>query len=136
MARLIFAQSARRGIAYHARKREEAMGNRARIAFAGGLALGLVAAANLAAATTIGCPQWLRLDDSQKMATIDGMIGDLVSSRGKIRQYEVHRGAIGRCLAENASQMSYDIDDVCSDSRSADMQAVQRVFKNYVWSCN
>jgi hypothetical protein len=32
--------------------------------------------------------------------------------------------------------MSYDFDDVCSDSRSAGMQAIQSVFKNYVWSCN
>ena len=70
------------------------------------------------------------------MATIDGMIGELVGSSGKIRQYDVHRGAIGRCLSDNAVQMSYDIDDVCSDSRTADMQAIQRVFKNYVWSCN
>ena len=104
------------------------------IALAGGLALGLVAAANPVSA--IGCPEWLRLDDAQKMATIDGMIADLVASSGKIRQYEVHRGAIGRCLSENAYQMSYDFDDVCSDSRSADMQAIQRVFKNHVWSCN
>jgi hypothetical protein len=110
------------------------MRNRALIALAGGLALGLVAAASPASAW--GCREWMRLDDAQKMATIDNMIGDLLSSSGKIRQYEVHRGAIGRCLSDNASQMSYEIDDVCSDSRSADMQAVQRVFKNYVWSCN
>lgn len=107
---------------------------RALISLAAGLALGLVAAPSHA--STIGCRDWLRLDDAQKMATIDGMIGDLVGSRGAVRQYEVHRGAIGRCLSENASPMSYDFDDVCSDSRSADMQAIQRVFKNYVWSCS
>jgi hypothetical protein len=106
------------------------------ISCAGGLALGLLAAASPASAATIGCREWMGLDDPQKMQTIDGMIGDLVGSRGQVRQYEVHRGALGRCLAENAEQMSYDFDDVCSDSRSADMQAIQRVFKNYVWSCN
>jgi len=107
---------------------------RASISLAAGLALGLVAAAS--PASTIGCREWLRLDDDQKMATIDGMIGELLGSRGKVRQYDVHRGAIGRCLSENAYQMSYEFDDVCSDSRSADMQAIQRVFKNYVWSCS
>ena len=107
---------------------------RAGISLAAGLALGLVAAASHAA--TIGCRDWMHLDDAQKMATIDGMIGDLLKSSGKVRQYDVHRGAIGRCLGENAEQMSYDFDDVCSDSRSADMQAIQRVFKNYVWSCS
>ena len=104
------------------------------IALAGALALCLVVEAN--AATTIGCREWMRLDDAQKMATIDGMIAELVGSSGKVRQYDVHRGAIGRCLSENAGPMSYDFDDVCSDSRSADMQAIDRVFKNYVWSCN
>jgi hypothetical protein len=104
------------------------------ISLSGGLALGLVALAKPASA--IGCREWLRLDDDQKMATIDGMIGDLLGSSGRVRQYDVHRGAIGRCLSDNAVQLSYDIDDVCSDSRSADMQAIQRVFKSYVWSCN
>jgi hypothetical protein len=105
------------------------------ISWAGGLALGLAAAASAAPPSNIGCRDWMRLDDAGKMATIDAMIADLVGSRGKVRQYEVHRGAIGRCLSENASPMSYDMDDVCSDSRSADMQAIRRVFKNYVWSC-
>jgi hypothetical protein len=115
--------------------REEAMRNRrVPISLAAGLALGLLAAPSPAA--TIGCREWLRLDDPGKMATIDGMIADLLGSRGKVRQYDVHRGAIARCLGENAVQMSYEFDDVCSDSRSADMQAIQRVFKNYVWSCN
>jgi hypothetical protein len=106
------------------------------VSWAGGLALALVAAASAASAATIGCREWLRQSDSQKLATIDGMIGDLVGSSGKVRQYEVSRGALGRCLSENADQMAYDFDDVCSDSRTADMQAIQRVFKNYVWSCN
>ena len=109
---------------------------RAWVSLAGGLALGLAAAASAAPPSNIGCRDWMRLDDAGKMATIDAMIADLVGSRGKVRQYEVHRGAIARCLGENASQMSYEFDDVCSDTRSADMQAIRRVFKNYVWSCN
>ena len=111
------------------------MGNRcARIALAGGLVLGLASIAN--AAQGISCREWLRLDDEGKIATIDNMIGELVQSNGRVRQYGVRRGALARCLSDNADPMSYDIDDVCSDSRSADMQAIQRVFKNYVWSCN
>jgi hypothetical protein len=104
------------------------------ISWAAALALGLVAAASHAA--TLGCREWLRLGDDEKMAAIGGMIGDLLGSSGKVRQYDVHRGAIGRCLNESSVQMSYEFDDVCSDSRSADMQAIQRVFKSYVWSCS
>jgi hypothetical protein len=104
------------------------------ISLAAAAALGLVAAP--ASASTIGCRDWLRLGDDQKMAAIDGMVADLLGSSGKVRQYDVHRGALGRCLSENAVQMSYEFDDVCSDSRTADMQAIQRVFKSYVWSCS
>jgi hypothetical protein len=31
--------------------------------------------------------------------------------------------------------MALEFDDVCSDSRTADLQAIQRVFKTYIWSC-
>ena len=55
--------------------------------------------------------RWMRLDDAQKMATIDNMIGELVASSGKIRQYDVHRGPSAAASAER-HQMSYDIDDV------------------------
>ena len=106
---------------------------RALFRMAGGLALGVVAAVQPASA--IDCREWLRLDVGQKEAAIDGMIADMLQSQ-RVRQYDVHRGAIARCLGEQAYQMELDFDDVCSDSRSADMQAIRRVFKNYVWSCS
>ena len=98
---------------------------RASFRMAGGLALGVVAAAQPASA--IDCREWLRPRSTRRrMATIDGMIGDLVGASGKVRQYDVHRGAIGRCLSEQRlSDVADDFDDVCSDSRSADMQAIQ-----------
>ena len=99
----------------------------------GGLALGLVAAVTPASA--IDCREWSRLDVSQKEAAIDGMIADMLGGQ-LVRQYEVRRGDLGRCLSERAYQMQLDFDDVCSDSRSADMQAIQRIFKTYVWSCS
>lgn len=108
-------------------------GLRTLCSMAGGLALGLVAAANLASA--IDCREWSRLDVPRKEAAIDAMIADMLQGQ-KVRQYDVHRGALGRCLSERAYQMELDFDDVCSDSRTADKQAIQRIFKTYVWSCS
>jgi hypothetical protein len=100
---------------------------------AGSLALGLAAAATPASA--IDCRAWSRLDVPQKEAAIDAMIADMLEGH-RVRQYEVQRGALGRCLSEHAYQMELDFDDACSDSRTADMQAISRIFKTYVWSCS
>jgi hypothetical protein len=102
------------------------------IVTAAGFALGLVLAVDSASA--LSCRPWLRLNAAQREATIVGMIDDALQSN-RSRQYEINRAAVARCLLENASNMAIDFDGVCSDSRTADMQAINRVFKTYVWSC-
>ena len=85
-------------------------------------------------AFAITCQQWERLGPDQKAATIDRMIQSAISgSRG--RSYQVNRGAIGRCLASRARTIEYDFDDVCSDPRTAGMNALDNTFKHYIWSC-
>ena len=51
------------------------------------------------------------------------------------RQYQVDRGAVARCLQGNARSIEYDFDGACADSRTAGMQALNRIFKEYIWSC-
>ena len=70
----------------------------------------------------------------QKSATIDRMIQGAVSGSGG-RQYRIERGAVGRCLQGYARSIEYDFDGACADSRSAGMQALNRIFKEYIWSC-
>ena len=82
----------------------------------------------------ISCKQWERMAPEQKSATIDRMIQGAVSGSGG-RQYQVDRGAVGRCLQGYARSIEYDFDGACSDSRSAGMQALNRIFKEYIWSC-
>ena len=85
-------------------------------------------------AFALTCQQWGRLSPDQKAATIDRMIQSAISgSRG--RSYQVNRGAIGRCLASRARSIEYDFDDVCSDPRTAGMNALDNTFKRYVWDC-
>jgi hypothetical protein len=87
-----------------------------------------------APAQATSCRQWDRMDAGQKSATIDRMIQNTISGSGG-RQYQVNRGAIGRCLQQNAQSIEYDFDDACADSGSAGMQALNGIFKEYVWSC-
>jgi hypothetical protein len=82
----------------------------------------------------ISCRQWDRMGPDQKSATIYRMIDGAVSGSGG-RQYGVDRGAVGRCLEGHARSIEYDFDGACADSRSASMQALNRIFKDYIWSC-
>jgi hypothetical protein len=85
-------------------------------------------------AAAIDCRTWGRLGPDQKEAAVYDMIETTVSgSRG--RQYQVNRGAIERCLQRSARNIVYDFDDTCANSRSAGRQALNTLFKNYVWTC-
>ncbi|MBW2289702.1 MAG: hypothetical protein JRG90_18020 [Deltaproteobacteria bacterium] len=87
-----------------------------------------------APAQATSCGKWDRMGAGQKSATIDRMIESVISGSGG-RQYHVDRGAIGRCLWGYAQSIEYDFDAACADSRSAGMQALNGIFKEYVWSC-
>ena len=96
------------------------------------VSLALVLSATPAAA--INCRTWERLGPGQKEAAVYDLIETTVSgSRG--RQYQVNRGAIERCLQRNARNIAYDFDDTCADSSRAGRQALNTLFKNYIWTC-
>jgi hypothetical protein len=82
----------------------------------------------------IKCKQWERMGPAQKSASIDRMIQNTLSGSGG-RQYKIDRGAVGRCLQRYAQSIGYDFDSACADASSASMQALNRIFKNYIWSC-
>ena len=80
------------------------------------------------------CGQWDRMGPDQKAATVDRMIDNAVAgSRG--RQYRVDRGAVSRCMDRYARSIQYDFDGACADQRSAGMQALNKIFKDYIWTC-
>ena len=96
-----------------------------------GAAIGVALAAPAQATT---CRSWARMGPAEKSASIDRMISSAIGGSGG-RQYSVDRGAVGRCLESKARSIEYDFDGACADSRSAGMQALNRIFKDYIWSC-
>lgn len=85
-------------------------------------------------AAAINCRTWERLGPGQKETAVYDLIETTVSgSRG--RQYQLNRGAIERCLQRSARNIAYDFDDTCANSRSASRQALNTLFKNYIWTC-
>ncbi len=86
------------------------------------------------AASAMKCSQWTRLAHNQKYDAITRMIDDAVAGQGG-RQYRVNRNAVGRCLDGQVQNILYDFEDACADSRRAGMQALNNIFKDYIWSC-
>jgi hypothetical protein len=85
-------------------------------------------------AAAIDCRTWNRLSPDQKETAVYDLIESAVSgSRG--RQYQVNRGAIERCMQRSVRNITISFDDACADSRSAGKQALNNLFKNYIWGC-
>lgn len=98
------------------------------------LSLALLLAAVATPAQALTCRSWNRFGPDQRAANIDRMISNAVGGSGG-RSYQIDRGSVGRCLQDQSRNIEYDFDGACSDSRSADMQALNKIFKDYIWSC-
>jgi hypothetical protein len=91
----------------------------------------------LAIATPAGatrCPAWVGMNPDQKSETIASMIDGAVAGSGA-RSRQIDRAAVGRCMHAQAREIEYAFDSTCADSRSAGMQALNRIFKDHIWSC-
>lgn len=98
-----------------------------------GLALALLAAA-AAPAAALTCRTWTRLGPDERLATIERMIAETVGGSAG-RSYRIDRAAVGRCLRSQAEAMAHAFDGACEDPRTAGLQALNRIFKDYIWSC-
>lgn len=99
-----------------------------------GAACAVVLVLAAAPAYALPCRQWVRLGPPQRAAAIDAMIVNVVNSH-VAQQYHVSKQKVARCLERYASRIEGDFDDVCSDRRTAGMQAIPNVFNRYVWGC-
>ena len=101
----------------------------------GCVAMVLVLAFPAAAQVHLECSSWRRLSQDQKLQTIDRAIEGLISgSRG--REYtSINRTQTGRCLESHRNRMVDDFDEICSRGTRADLEALNRTFRSYVWSC-
>ena len=93
-----------------------------------------VVAMTASPAFATSCQRWRRLTEDQRWDRIYRMIDDAITSQ-RSRQFQVNRAAIGRCLEGQVESMYWDFDDTCQNPSTARSQAINRIFKNYIWSC-
>ena len=84
-------------------------------------------------ASAINCRNWERLDDYQKVDTVDRMITQALQGSGGREFSSVDRGAVARCLQASIENISYAIDDECTSDGG--MNAPRGVLRDYIWSC-
>lgn len=87
-----------------------------------------------APARAIRCPQWTRLSYEQKIDFIYQMTEDALGSH-QVRQTRVDRLKISRCMQDNAENLVDEFDYLCAQGQSVSMDALNRRFKDYAWSC-
>jgi hypothetical protein len=85
-------------------------------------------------ARAIRCSQWARLSYEQKVDLIYQMTEDALGSP-EVRKSGVDRLRISRCLQGNAENLVDEFDYLCAQGRSVSMDALNRRFKDYAWSC-
>ena len=94
----------------------------------------ILASAAPVEARGIRCSTWDRLGPNQKSQEVSRLIDEIISSsRG--RQFNVNRAAVQRCLERQSRNIQYEFDDICSEGRRANLQALDTALKHYVWSC-
>ena len=87
-----------------------------------------------APAGATNCRDWDRASPAKKTAIVENMIHSAIAGQ-RGREYQVKRGQIERCLQRSVQNIGYDFDDARADARSAGMQALDNIFKHYIWSC-
>jgi hypothetical protein len=80
------------------------------------------------------CRDWDRASPARKDALIENMISSAIAGN-QGREYRVNRGQVERCLQRSIRNIGFDFDDACANARSAGRQALNNIFKNYIWSC-
>ena len=85
-------------------------------------------------AHAFNCRQWTRMDPAQREQTLIQETKSRVYGQAA-KKYNVSKPRIERCMMGMLGRISYDIDDTCADSRTADMQALNRILTNYIVAC-
>jgi hypothetical protein len=85
-------------------------------------------------ARAIRCSQWARLSYTQKIDVIYQMTEDALGSH-QVQQTGVDRLKISRCLQDNAENLVDEFDYLCAQGQSVSIDALNRRFKDYAWSC-
>jgi hypothetical protein len=84
------------------------------------------------AAHALRCSTWNRLTPAQRNQAIARMIEDGLRS-SNARRYDINEARVRACLQGQAASMQLDFDGACAER--ADLQVLNRIFKNYAWSC-
>lgn len=85
-------------------------------------------------AHAIHCSEWTRLSYEQKIGVIYQMTEDALGSP-QVQQSGVNRMKLARCLQDQAGILVDEFDYLCAQGQSVSMDALNRTFKTYAWSC-
>ena len=99
-----------------------------------GVACALALAQSPARAAELLCVEWRRLGAEQKAERLREQIDAAVRSPEE-RQIKIDSGALHRCLEAEATRIRDAFDDACAEGLETDLEALERIFRDYFASC-
>ena len=81
------------------------------------------------------CSARTSLTEGQRLQTVDQLIEDAIRSPEYRKYVSFDRARIRRCLERHRPQLLDDFDEPCARRNRSDLQAMNRTFKTYTWSC-
>ena len=81
------------------------------------------------------CHSWRKLAEDQRHETIDRFIADAIHRTASRNYVSFNRIRIRRCLESYYDQLVDDFDELCAERMRVDLQALDRRFTTYAWSC-
>ena len=99
--------------------------------------LGVLLATILAspAGAFVKCRTWESLDDHQRDEALLGEIDRIVTSNDAKKYGSINKVQVGRCLERRIPEIRDQFDGICFEGKSAGMQALNREFERFVWTC-
>lgn len=85
-------------------------------------------------AEAMRCTEWQSLTPEQKETALDDMAAKRLQS-GVESEWNVDTGSVARCLAERRQEIMDAFDDACAEGERAAMDALDRIFMQYLRSC-
>jgi len=99
-----------------------------------GLALALVVGLASTPARALTCPEWTRLAPDAQLLRIRELV-ERAASQPNSEGVQVDRGALRRCLEASVGAIDNAFDDACGEGLEADLDALDRIFRDYVATC-
>ena len=80
------------------------------------------------------CKTWEKMDDEAKETMLEEKT-EAALEGNVAKQYQINRVNVRKCMRERIPDMRDQFDGICAEGKRASLQALNREFERYLFSC-